>query len=204
LSEKLSPEQIYRAKIDPYFKIHFEMETEVYSKEGKRIDYILKCKQFGVIFGVEVKHTGHMRGVDIGKYLKQASGYSEMFWKTRFASNPIKVPIFITPAISNTIKQIVPESKKMLKPHWVDGKPNYDCDAEYYQAFHEQNDKHSNVHSMISEAFNIGEIKTVDNNFVFMFANKPIWKSNYNKLHITNYNFYWGGNVDYISFLEKP
>lgn len=202
--EILKKEQIYRAKIDPHFKKHFIIDTEVYSKTGKRIDYILKCKQFGVLFGVEVKHTEHMRGRDIGKYLKQAQAYSEMFWKTKFSATPVKVPIFIAPAISNTIKQIVPESKRTLTPHWYDGKKHDDQTAEYYQVFHKQNDKHSNVHSMISEAFDIGEIKTVDGHFVFMYANKPIWQNDYDKLHLTNYNFYWGKDPDYISFMGEP
>jgi len=204
LEREPTREQLYRQKIDPYFHKYFNVETEVWSVCGKRIDYVLKCKEYGVLFGVEVKHTEHMRGTDMGEYLKQASGYSEMYWKTKFASTAVKIPIFITPAISNTIKQIIPESKVNIAPNWCDGIPHNEYTAEYYQTFHKQNDKHSNVHGMISSAFGIGEIKTIDNHFVFMYANKPIWQNNYNRLHITNYNFYWGGNHQYISYPYEP
>ena len=98
-------ENEYRQQIDKHFNDFFEIEREVRSTNKKRIDYILKCKYSGVLFGVEVKSTERMRGVDIGKYILQASNYYNEFWKTKFSETPCRVLIFITPAISNFIKQ---------------------------------------------------------------------------------------------------
>jgi hypothetical protein len=200
---KKSPEADYRAKIDQYFKLYFNIEREVWSIEGKRIDYILQCKKTGYLFGVEVKHTEHMKGIDIGNYIKQASGYSSMKWKTSFSDMPVIVPIFITPAISNTIKQIIPESKTVIAPRYCDGKPYNDQFGEYYQSFHDEDHTHSNVNSMLS-AFGIGEIKKKHYNvwdatgdvkavpyFIFLYANKIIWQSTSSGLHKNNYDSYW-------------
>lgn len=185
----MSPEQDYRNKIDKYFNQYFDVETEIWSQEGRRIDYVLRCKQSGAIFGVEVKHENHMRGLQLGQYLLQASDYSTMHWKTLFAAHPIKMLVFITPAISNTLKQVVVESRLMLNRKYVDGKQTT-APAEYYQSFHSTYHEHSNVTSFLS-AFNIGEIRKIRDRFHFIYNNKNIWISrNTNRLHKVNYNFY--------------
>jgi len=186
----MKPEEQYRTKIDSYFEYYFNIQREVWSCEGRRIDYILQCKESNAIFGVEVKHENHMRGEKMGEYLLQAHDYSKMKWKTQFLNEPIKVMIFITPAISNTVKQVVVESKTILNRKFIDGIET-EWPAEYYQAKHESTHEHSNINSWIS-AFGIGEIRKFDQRyFAFMFNNKPIWRSyNSNRLHEINYNFY--------------
>lgn len=178
-------EKEYRKKIDKHLEGYFEVEREVYSQNKKRIDYILKCKASSVLFGVEVKSTQHMTGVDIGKYIIQASGYYYELWKTKFSDKPVRLQIFITPAISNFIKQIKPETKKVITS--TSGNV-----IEYYESFHSSDHEHSNVNSMLA-AFNIGEIRKINNEFKFIYANKVIWSSYKTpncRLHKNNFDFY--------------
>ena len=188
----MKKEEQYRLMIDPYFERYFNVEREVWSTGKRRIDYVLQCKESFKLFGVEVKHLEHMRGIDIGAYIKQASDYSNHFWKTKFAIKPIKLMIFITPAISNFIKQVEPKSKLLLSPSWYHGQQQSNIKGEYYQAFHRSDHDHSNVNSMLS-AFSIGEIKSINNKIKFIYSNKLIWTS-CNKwsprLHSDNFNFY--------------
>ena len=189
----MKKEEQYRSMIDPHFEEHFNVQREVWSTEKRRIDYVLQCKETHALFAVEVKHLEHMRGVDIGAYIKQASEYSNHYWKTKFAIKPIKLMIFITPAISNFIKQVIPKSKVLLYPYWHHGEQESNIKEEYYQSFHRSDHNHSNVNSMLS-AFNIGEIRKINNAICFIYANKLIWRSKYpwnnRKLHKENYDMY--------------
>jgi len=182
----MKPEEKYRTEIDQVLNVYFNIDREVWSVEHKRIDYVLQCKKSKALFGLEVKHTNHMRGEKIGEYLLQASGYAKMNWKTIFTANPVKIPIFITPAISNTVKQVLVESRTI-----IDGN-------EYYQVKHKTDHEHSNINSMIGSAFNIGEVRSFKimtynkpfSYFAFMFNNKPIWRScDDSKVHNINYNY---------------
>jgi hypothetical protein len=182
----MGAEEQYRNEIDKTLKLFFELDVEVWSVEHRRIDYILRCKKSGSLFGLEVKHINHMRGEKIGEYLLQASDYSTMNWKTKFSISPVKVPIFITPAISNTVKQVLVESRTI-----IDGN-------EYYQAKHQSTHEHTNINSMIGCGFNVGEIRSFKlekygkpfNYFAFIFNNKPIWRScDDSKVHEVNYNY---------------
>ena len=95
----MKPEQIYREKINKVLLKYFDLDEEVKSLNGKRIDYILKCKKTNAIFGLEVKSEMHKRGIDVANYLDQAKCYASEFWMTKFTDKPINVLIFITPAI---------------------------------------------------------------------------------------------------------
>ena len=186
----MKPEEEYRVKIDQFFEKYFNIDREVWSTEKRRIDYVLQCKESGSLFGVEVKHENHMRGIGMGEYLLQAHDYSKMKWKTKFTDYPTKLLIFITPAISNTVKQVIVESKILLDRSG-DYKDAYSGLREHYMVRHESTHEHSNINSWIA-AFGIGEIRCYDPNyFAFMFNNKPIWRSyKKNRTHPKFYNFY--------------
>jgi len=185
----MKPEEKYRNAIDPFFEKYFNVEREVWSTENRRIDYVLQCKISNALFGVEVKHSEHMRGEKMGAYLLQAHDYSKMFWDTKFAPGPVKLQIFITPALSNTVKQVIPESKLILQRRYSGGIQTNE-DAEYYQAYHRSDHEHTNINSWLS-AFGIGEIRQLNQGYViFSYNNKIIWRSKYERLHEVNYNFY--------------
>ena len=94
--EKSTPENDFRIKIDKHLRQYFDLEIECWSKcKTKRIDYILRCKTSGAIFGLEVKNTYRKRGNDIGAFALQASQYSQLYWITSFLNKPIKVLVFI-------------------------------------------------------------------------------------------------------------
>jgi len=187
----MKSEEEYRSKIDPFLGSYFYIDREVWSTDKRRIDYILKCKESGALFGLEVKNDTFKRGQTLGEFAKQAQDYSKMYWKSRFTSNPIKVIVFIAPAISNSVKQIDPCSKVMLKPSWYKGEANYNFEGEYYQVFHQAECQHSNVHSMLTTLGGFGEVRKFEGKIHFMYNNKVIWKSNRtNRLHEVNYNFY--------------
>jgi hypothetical protein len=176
----LKPEAEFRDRIDKVLDQYFEKEIEVVSVcKSKRIDYVLKCKTSGVIFGLEVKSMQRMRGQKFGLYLKQASNYSSLLWNTKFGK--IKLLIFISPAISNSFINV--KEKIFIN------------DIEYYISQHNSNHEHSNVNSFIGDVFNIGEIRQFKENnkslFKFMYRNKVIWESNSkNKVRWIHYNFY--------------
>lgn len=176
-----NPEQEYRNKIDKTLEKYFDIETECVSFcKKKRIDYILRCKKSDALFGLEVKNTYRKRGNDIGKFAKQASEYSNLFWITKFTNKPIKVLVFVAPAISNYIKNIIVESLEITNGR------------ERYIAFHNSEHEHSNVNGFIGEALNFGEIRTLSKfHFIFSFKNRIIWENkDGGSLHINNYNFY--------------
>lgn len=179
----MNPEEKYRKIIDIQFIKYFDIDSEVWSECGtKRIDYVLHCKRSNVLFGIEVKKSEHLRGVELGKYLLQAHNYSKIKFKTKFSNKPEKMLIFITPAISNVIKEIKPETLKIIDTR------------EYYEAFHNSYAGVSNVNSMIG-VFNVGEIKSRAyrdpkyNYFYFIYKNKFVWDSK-NGLRDTNYNIF--------------
>lgn len=178
----LNDELGFRVKIDPFLEEHFHVEREVRSTTGRRIDYVLMCKRSNVLFGLEVKSTKHMTRQWIARFLMQANDYSKLRWKTSFSPEPVKVMVFIAPAVSNTVKQVIPES---MRP--IPGTFN-----ETYQSYHASTHDHTNVNSFISEAFNVGEIRQpTRGRVIFSFMNKIIWSNTLTGgLHQTNYEFY--------------
>jgi hypothetical protein len=179
----IKPEEEYRIKIDKHLERYFIIDREIKSVCNKyRIDYILQCKESKKLFGLEVKSEKRMRGNDFGKYLKQASNYSNCQWYSKFGK--VKVLIFITPAISNSFINIT-------KMEYLNGK-------EIYYSQHDRNHEHSNVAGLIGQGFNIGEIRSfkgyyVNDYFSFMYRNKTIWSSRLKgKIHEVNYDFYTG------------
>lgn len=187
----MKSEEEYRSKIDPFLESYFYIDREVWSTEKRRIDYILKCKESGALFGLEVKSDLFKRGQTLGEFVKQAHEYSTMHWRSKFTNTATKVIVFIAPAISNSVKQVDPCSRVILKPSWYRGEANYNLTGEYYQVTHKAEDKHSNVHSMLSTLGGFGEVRKFEGKIHFMFNNKVIWKNNkINRLHEVNYNFY--------------
>jgi hypothetical protein len=183
----MKPEQIYREKINKVLIKYFDLDEEVKSINGKRIDYILKCKKTNAIFGLEVKSEMHKRGIDVANYLDQAKCYASEFWKTKFTDKPINVLIFITPAISSLFMQVDKSYKPIIhKGH------------EYYKSFHPKLFKHSNINSWISKSYNIGEVRIhreYGNSFAFIFMNKIIWETS---------DFGTIFNIDTNNFYLKP
>jgi hypothetical protein len=179
----MKPEQEYRQKIDKWLSMYFFIEREVYSTDGKKIDYVLKCKESKSLFGLEVKSENHKRGNNYVIFLKQANSYNSKKWKTSFYVEPTQLPIFIAPAISRDLKQIVVESK--IKHNNLD----------YYRLFHNTSVKHCNAHGLISGLLDIGEIKNYQNDkFCFMYHNCDIWTSYINPKHRFKeyrYTKYW-------------
>jgi hypothetical protein len=178
----LKPEQLYREKINKHLQKYFVIEEEVKSKCKKyRIDYVLKCKKSGALFGLEVKSEDRMRGNKFGEYLKQASNYSSATWCSAYFGET-KLLIFISPAISNSFINI--REKKIIN------------NQEYYISFHDSKHEHSNVNGLIGQICNIGEIRSFINYnnqpyFAFIYRNKIIWSSNlWSKTHTNNYKFY--------------
>lgn len=160
-------EQDYREKIDKYLVDYFYIDREVWSTDKtSRIDYVLECKESCVLFGLEVKDKTIRRGAQVGEYLKQALRYSDLEFDSKFGVK--KIPIFISPAISSIYREVVSGSKRI-----IDG-------DEYWQSYHKENSKHSNVNSLIG-SFNVGEIRTISEinyyYFAFIFKNKLIWRS---------------------------
>lgn len=182
----MKPEEIYRNKINILLYKYFNVQEEAYSISGKRIDYILQCKSSNAIFGLEVKSEKHKRGIDIGKFLKQAEGYVSELWKTKFLKEPGKIIIFIAPAISASFVQLANPKEIPIKHN------NYD----YMSMFHPMLCDHSNVNSWIGEAHGIGEIRKHsyrDKEFTLTFMNKIIWESckgigKLRKMHYDAYN----------------
>jgi hypothetical protein len=194
----LTPEQTFRSRIDKFLYEYFNVQEEVYSVSGRRIDYILQCKASHALFGLEVKHNNHMRGVQMGEYLLQAHDYSKHLWKTRLVPTPAPAMIFIAPALSNTIKQIIPESLTILPKNYHSGIVTQGFPAEYYQAYHQSNHIHSNVNSFLA-AFHVGEVRKIKlfypngtfkaTEIHLIYNNHIIWRQ-FHGLHQVNYDFY--------------
>lgn len=187
----MNSEEDYRKAIDVHLSAHFDIDREVWSTEKKRIDYVLRCKKTGALFGLEVKANKIRKGREYGKYLKQASEYSKQTWRHRFGE-PCKLLIFISPAFSSHFLQI----DKNVEPIKLGF-------HTYYKPFHEINGTHQNLNSLLGELCNLGEVKTFKhfhhnqkiNYFAFMFRNKFIWSSLNTTharagLHKPNYDFY--------------
>jgi len=121
-----------------------------------------------------------LTGTNLGMYLIQAANYSNYEFKTKFIQVPIKILIFISPAISNVIREIKLESKIMVN------------DKEYFELYHDFNLTVNNVNSFIG-CFNVGEIRSFKGNlpkynyFYFLYKNQIIWDS-LNGIRLHNYN----------------
>jgi len=166
-------EQDYRNNIDKVLIKYFDIDTEVWSVcMNKRIDYILRCKKSGVLFGLEVKQKNIHKGTEIGKYLLQASEYSKLVFRSKFGLT--KMLIFISPAISSIYKEIKQETLKISK-----GK-------EYFEIMHPLKSKHSNINSLVG-SFGVGEIRSFEKSFSFIIKNSEVWSS-VNGLNENNYN----------------
>jgi len=191
----MKPEEQYREKIDKWLVNYFDIEREVKSVEGRRIDYVLTCKESGKKFGLEVKADGQFRGVQAGEYLKQAQDYVNHTWKCDGYVG--KLPIFIAPAISNTYKEIRFET---VKSEWEDAfgeQPWTSTPKEYYQSKHHHKHEHSNMNSLIGSVCKVGEVRKIvgyrgEETVAFCYMNKIIWMAcRTEKIHLTNYNFYF-------------
>lgn len=166
-------EQEYRTKIDMTLEHYFDIDREVWSVcMNKRIDYVLRCRKSGVLFGLEVKKKEIHKGTAIGKYLLQASEYSKLVFRSKFGLT--KMLIFISPAISSIYKEIKPGTLKLSK-----GK-------EYFEIMHPLKSKHSNINSLIG-VFGVGEIRNYETYFSFIIKNSEVWNSKYG-LKENNYN----------------
>ena len=174
----------YRIKIDKTLEQYFYIDREVWSVCGsKRIDYVLKCKESDVLFGLEVKDKIIHRGAKIGEYLKQASNYTTLEFNSKF--DKTKIPVFISPAISDLYKEVKPGTLKRVKG------------VETFEAFHKSDSKHSNINSLIG-SFNVGEIRKFEyiHNvyghkwFSFIFKNMEVWRS-YNRYGNERLNKYY-------------
>jgi hypothetical protein len=183
----MKPEEKYRVKLDKAFEPYFEIYREVRSNCGKgRLDYVLKCKESGAFFGIEVKKNqqkedDRLRGNDWGKFLKQAEGYTKMSFNKKHPEIPNKILIFITPSLSTYFKEVDLNSKTEINGY------------TFFKPKHEDHQLHSNVNSIVSCGFNVGEIKKLGKGkwqyFGFVFQNKRIWSSRY-KLDFNNYEHY--------------
>lgn len=174
-------EQEYRNRIDKTLEYYFNIDREVWSDDGKkRIDYVLQCKESKVLFGLEVKRKMIHKGSEIGKYLKQASNYSKLKFKSKFETS--QIPIFISPAISDIYKEVKAKSYK------------YKNGVETFEPHHSSESKHSNINSLVG-SFNVGEIRKFIFNgkkiFSFIFKNSEIWRSdcNYDNIRLKENNY---------------
>lgn len=187
--EEMKPEESYRAKIDKWLEAFFYIEREVNSVQGRCIDYVLTCNTSGVMFGLEVKKNGQFRGVEAGKYLKQAQDYTTHEWITSKGAQ--RLPIFISPAISNSYKEIRMES---LQQEWENA---FSSPTETYVSKHHHLHEHSNMNSLIGHVCGVGEIRKIvgfggKKCVAFCYMNKIIWRSDSaERLHIKNYKFYF-------------
>lgn len=182
----MKPEESYRSRIDRHLLNYFELQEEVWSEEKKRIDYVLKCKKSGALFGLEVKRAEISRGRDLALYLKQAQHYSKMRWKHKFKGSN-RLIVFIAPSVSQQFLQIDREYKAIRKG----------TNRWFYPAKHDIFHKHHNINSLIGELCNVGEVKNQVGYprgvkqfyFSFIFRNKEIWSSLYG-LNKKNYEHY--------------
>jgi hypothetical protein len=189
LEEKeLKPEQVYRKMIDEIFVLHFDIYREVRSQCNKGIlDYVLRCKKSGAWFGLEVKKNpmfsnSVLRGINWGKYVKQAEIYTTLKWKKKHEEIPEKLMIFIAPPFSKYFKEV------NRKDYIIrNGK-------KYYSTKHDDEHEHTNSNSFIGQLSGIGEIRSFvgykgEHVFKFIYKNKKIWDSRYG-VHEINYSFY--------------
>jgi hypothetical protein len=159
-------EKNYRAQIDGFFERYFDIDREVQSTCGKAIDYVLRCRKSGLLLGVEVKRIdNHKTGATYTAYLKQAGEYAKMRFLTRFSNEPQKVLVFITPSLSHYFKEVMPGSKRV-----IDG-------VEYFQAYHSDDNTHSNINGIIGGLLHVGEIRSMGQKVAFVFRNWVIWSA---------------------------
>lgn len=184
----MKPEEIFRAEFDKHIEKYFEVEREVQSEcKTGRIDYILRCKETYVMFGVEVKSYDLKRGEKYGKFLNQAGRYTKLFWNSKNWGR-VQVPVFIAPALSlhfvnleeNWEANII-ENAKFIE------KSGYETTRDYVPVRHHPRFKHSNMNSLIGECFNVGEIKGYKHHsqgftFSFLYRNYELWTVRYNRV----------------------
>ena len=182
--QKLS-EKEFRDVVDPYLEKYFNIEREVRSSCGTaRLDYVLENKRTGDLFGIEAKQNGKLRGEHMGKNLLQCKRYTSLTWIGNLARHQ-KVPIFLMPGISEQFIQIDKQDDGWCKK--IPGEFKL-----FYRAYHSHYHEHHNLNSIISTAFNVGEVKLEYFNgkkeMYFSFNNKIIWSARYG-VHKKNYDF---------------
>lgn len=143
---------------------YFHINQEVWScDKTARIDAVIKCRESGVIFGVEFKHNEKKTGKDIGALILQVIRYS----KLKFDNCQNIIPIFIAPPISVDVL-ICPDDSLL-----IDG-------SIYYRDRHGLNHEHHTVNGMLG-SLGMGEIRNIQdskgNYFIFSFSNQVIWSS---------------------------
>jgi hypothetical protein len=173
---------LFCAKFDEYFYIEKEVMP---INSRKRIDLILTSKRSkDYVFGVELKSDAHKQGNGLGKWVRQAEGYSNMNFNIRGYERAI--PVLIYPAISSLFIQILTGYEPIIKDTPTKS-------LEFYPAFHNKYHEHHNLNGIISE-FNIGEIRKIQyrntQEYAFLFKNKILWSENGGH-HKSNYNYYF-------------
>ena len=181
-------EKEFVLKLIPYFEKYFIVRQECWSECKKsRIDLVLQLKETNYFFGIECKIPNKKRGEEIGRYIKQATNYSNLkFDVFKNALNYKKIPIFICPALSydyfilNENQKIIPDSTVKLN-QWI-GENNI-----WHQDRHNRFCEHHTFNGFLG-SFNIGEVRKISNkDFILSLSNKIIFSSN-KGIHIENYN----------------
>lgn len=169
----MSAENQFRVKLDKVLNRYFELDVEVWCLSKKyRIDYVLKCKTSGLLFGLEVKSQEHFNGSRSGKYLKQAEQYTHEAWLTKFSDIAAILPIFICPAISDYYISIHKDVGRV---------PIKQQHYEYYPAQHTKDSGHQNMNGLIGAAFDIGELRNLGYKFGFSFRNNFVWEYHFGR-----------------------
>jgi len=179
-----------------YFSKYFHIQKEVSPiNSRKRIDLVLTSKiSKDYVFGVELKNDAHKQGNRLGKWVRQAEGYSKMNFSIREYERAI--PVLIYPAISALFIQVLTTYQPIVKN--ISFKDPRDGSIlnktmEFYPAFHEKYHEHHNLNGIISE-FNIGEIRKIQyrdtQEYAFLFKNKILW-TEHGGHHKANYKYYF-------------
>jgi len=157
-------EQAFSQRIMQKLEKFFRIETEVFSDcKSARIDALLFDREnTKPIFGVEFKKPTHKTGVFLAKYCLQAQRYTQV----KFLGQNIEVAI--CPAISNNDFIQVLELERIDKRQWK------------ATPYHSPSQTHTNVNSFLGTAFNICELRFIDNQPFIIKNNKTLWNPNNN------------------------
>lgn len=101
MSEKeLKPEQKVRAVLEKELNYYFDLMPEQYFDNSlKHIDYVAKCKNTGVMFGIECKDSERFKAPDIEEAIWQCMEYSLLTYQGNL------IPIFLYPEYSHRVLQ---------------------------------------------------------------------------------------------------
>ena len=163
----MSEKEIEKELCNFFESYGFETKQQVYcKKDGKRnfLDVIVYKGDFA--FGIELKTKAIDSGTKMAKWCKQAARYSRIEWKD-FG----RIPIFITPSISDKFNQEETRSDKFYR---------HDIDT----------DTHHNINSFITSTYGIGEFRRLKDKRVLMYNNFCIaYFYNNGQVFINNKNY---------------